>query len=383
MSQPDVLLVVLDDLGTVDVNATLTPNLSAFVNSGGARAYTRCYSMPLCSQTRASLLFGKYGRTLGIVDAMTVLNGPEPGIEEPTLPNILQDNGYATCLVGKWHVGRNPADTSLQYLGAPEVRGFGWWLAGTPSNVDNYWNWLRVDDDVTSQETNYLTIEQVESAIAWWSATSGPKFMQVSLNAPHGPYHFPPSELLGGFTSSAITQNRQKYECQIRSADWAFSEILSAIGSDTVVIVVGDNGTPQNTPGTSQAGLSLKGTCYEGGIRVPLAIRSQFGGGVSDRLVHVVDIPGSILSVAGIQRPQSWDASTLYGPARTACLSEAMNDGVLWRAAMTKRYKLLRRDSAPEELYDLQVDPTEQNKLDLNDPLYASTLQTLRGVLYT
>ena len=60
-----------------------------------------------------------------------------------------------------------------------------------------------------------------------------------------------------------------------------------------------------------------------------------------------------------------------------------MSDGVLWRAAMTKRYKLLRRDSAPEELYDLQVDPTEQNKLDLNDPLYASTLQTLRGVLYT
>lgn len=382
MPSPNILLVTFDDLGVYEVTPTLMPNYTAFVGTGGARAYTRCYSMPVCSQSRACMTFGKYGRTLGIIGPMGVDNGPEPAALVDTLPELLRSEGYETCLVGKWHLGRNPLELPLGYLGAPQARGYEWWLAGTPSNVDSYTAWLRVDGEEVTQETNYLTIEQVTAASAWWSTTQGPKFMHVALNAPHGPYHFPPAELLGGFTSSATTQNRQKFECQIRSADWALGQILAAVGQNAVVIVTADNGSPPNAhPSLDHAG--WKATTYEGGIRVPLAIRSQFGGGTSDRLVHLVDIPASILSLVGIPKPAGWDSSSLYAPARETCLSEAEVNatGDTWAAAMTRRYKLIVRPGWPEELYDLQEDPFEADQLDLDDPLYASTLTTLRAVL--
>ncbi len=383
MPSPNILLVTFDDLGVYEVTPTLMPNYTAFVGTGGARAYTRCYSMPVCSQSRACLTFGKYGRTLGIIGPMGVDNGPEPPAYAETLPELLRAAGYETCLVGKWHLGRNPLELPLGYLGAPQARGYEWWLAGTPSNVDSYTSWLRVDGEEVTQETNYLTIEQVTAATAWWSTTQGPKFMHVALNAPHGPYHFPPASLLGGFTSSASTQNRQKYECMIRSADWALGQILEAVGANAAVFVTADNGTPPN----ASAGLEYhgyKGTTYEGGVRVPMAVRSQFGGGTSDRLMHLVDIPASILSLVGIAKPSGWDSSSLYAPARETCLSEAAVNatGETWAAAMTKRYKLIQNALGEEEFYDLQVDPLEESPLDASDPLYASTVATLSAVLY-
>lgn len=382
MPQPNVLLVTFDDLGIYEVTPTLMPNYTAFVGAGGARAYTRCYSMPVCSQSRACMLFGKYGRTLGIIGPMSTQNGPEPSISTDTLAGLLQFEGYHTCLIGKWHLGRNAMDVGLGYLGAPESRGFDWWLAGTPDNPESYTNWTRVDGDEITQETAYLTTEQVATATAWWGATSGPKFMQVSMSAPHGPYHFPPSDLLGGFVSTAVTQNRKKYESMVRSADWAFGQILAAVGPDTVVVATADNGSPPNAhPDLPHH--DWKGTTYEGGIRVPLAIRSQFGGGTSDRLVHLVDLPGSILSLVGADIPADWDSSSLYTPARETCISEAFanSTGELWSAAMTKRYKLVRPHVGPEELYDLNLDQYEQLPLDKDDPFYASTLATLRAAL--
>lgn len=384
-TQPDILLVVFDDLGLVDMTATLMPNAWSFGMGGGARTFTRTYSMPICSQSRACLLFGKYGRTLDIIEGMNVLTGPEPAVETDTLPALLASAGYATCLVGKWHLGRNPLDLEMQYLGAPQARGFDHWRAGAPENLDDFNWWQRVDDDAVTTETRYATAEQLASALAWWNATSSPKFLQVSLSAPHGPYHFPPADELGGFVSAAISANRRKYESEIRSADWAFGQLLEAISPSTIVCAVGDNGTPANTPAPGQNSAHLKSTCYEGGIRVPMAIKSGYPAGTTDRLVHVVDIPATLLTLAGVAVPLDWDGQSLTGPARTTCLAEAqLGDGggnEIVRAAMTKRYKLIHNQGLAEELYDLQLDPNETTKLSLTDPKYADVLALLRGVL--
>lgn len=385
MTQPNILFVILDDWGIVDCTPTLTPQIYAFGATGGARTFVRTYSMPICSQSRACMLFGKYGRTIGIIEGMSPYNGPEPDDNTTTLAMELMVAGYETCLVGKWHLGRNPVDPSTLYIDAPNARGFNHWIAGTPENIDDFNSWPRVDDETQSTSTEYVTQAQVTAALGWWAATSSPKFMQVSLTAPHGPYNFPPADELGGFTSGATTLNRRKYESEIRSADWAFGQLLAAVDSNTVVVVVGDNGTPDNVPAPGQDPNRLKSTCYEGGIRVPLAIRSGYPAGTTDRLVHIVDIPATILTLAGCAVPSDWDGETLTGPARSTCLAEAQlglgGSSAIVRAAMTKRYKLIHNEGQAEELYDLQVDPTELTKLSLTDPKNAAILATLRSVL--
>jgi arylsulfatase A-like enzyme len=322
---------------------------------------------------------------------MSPFNGPEPDASVPTLASLLKAAGYATSLVGKHHLGRKPGNESgdTAYIGAPQARGFDRWLAGTPENVDDFSNWPRVDDETLTQSTEYVTAAQVAAALDWIASTAGPKFIQVSLTAPHGPYNFPPADELGGFTSSATSLNRQKYECEIRSADWAFGQLLAALPAGTIVAVVGDNGTPENARAPGQQIGKLKATCYEGGIRVPLAIKSQYPAGTTDRLVHIADIPATLLALAGVSVPNDWDGKSLIGPPRASCLSEAtlgLSDNFdLVRAAMIvspHHYKLLRKNDDPEELYNLDSDPGELTKLSLTDPANAAVLATLRAILY-
>ena len=388
----DVLLVVLDDLWVGDVTPTLMPNLIAF--GGTARIFTRCYSMPVCSQSRACLTYGRYGRTLGIIGGMDSNAGPEPLSGLSTLAGELRAAGYATALIGKWHGGRNPFEPTRTppYDGAPFARGFSSWLAGTPDNVDDFYAWPRVDQigdqpiELTN-ETTYATAAHVVAAADWWESHEGnPRFMQVSLNAPHGPYHFPPADELGGFVSTASSLNRRMYESEIRSADWAINELVTTVGPDTVVVVVGDNGTPNNARAPGQQANKVKATCYEGGVRVPLAIRSpSYQAGMSDRLCHIVDIPATLMVAAGLAVPPDWDGRSLTLTARPTALSEAQDGasggGHLVRAAMTGRYKLLRTDDDPEEFYDLQLDPSELSPVppQQQDP---SILAALRGILY-
>jgi arylsulfatase A len=393
MTQPDILFVIFDDLWIGDVTPTLMPNATAFAATGGARTFTHCYSMPVCSQSRACMLYGKYGRNLSppIIGGMDSSAGPEPDSDMETVATLLQDNGYQTCLVGKWHGGRNPFNASSLYVGAPQARGFQSWVAGTPDNIDDFYSWPRVDDEgagvALTTETQYATAAQLAAAQGWWeTADSSPRFMQVSFSAPHGPYNFPPTNELNGFVSTAHALNRQKYESEIRSVDWAFGELLATVGSDAVVVCVGDNGTPNNARAPGQQANKVKATCYEGGIRVPLAVRSpKYPSGTSDRLCHIVDIPATLLVAAGITVPSGWDGRSLTLSARTTALSEAQDGasggGHLVRAAMTSQYKLLRTDSDPEELYNLLTDPTEVAPLSLTAPANASILATLREVL--
>jgi arylsulfatase A-like enzyme len=278
-----------------------------------------------------------------------------------------------------------------QYVGAPHARGFTSWHAGSPENLDDFFSWLRVDDDAVTTETVYATTAQVSAATSWWASATDPKFLQVSLNSPHGPYHFPPPEQLGGFISNASNQNRRKYESEIRSADWALGQLLTAVGPETIVALCGDNGTPGNALAPGQVSGKVKSTCYEGGVRVPLAIRSGYTPGSSDRLVHLVDVPATLLTMAGLQVPATWDGRSLVGPARATCLSEAeLGDGgdhAHVRAAISKTHKLMRTTpdggpDGPELLFDLVNDPTEEVPLDLDDPANAAALAQLRAVLY-
>jgi len=389
---PDILLVVMDDLWAGDLTAERTPN--AWSLAVQSRVYTRTYSHPVCWHSRAALTWGVYGRHFSppIIEAMGVTTGPEPAAGVPTAASLLAATGYSTCLVGKWHRGRMPGAPSgpLAYLGAPQMRGYQDVRAMAATNLRNWVPpWERVDDFLISADPVYATISQTQAAIDWWALAAAPRFLEVSLSAPHPPPHVPPPELLGGYEPDpSLPPARKQYEKQVRSADWALGQILSVVGSETVVVLCSDNGAPFPPPGAPPG--HGKATCYEFGVRVPLSIRSHFAPGPTNRLVHLVDVPATILALAGLPVPIGWDGKSLLGAERQSCLSEAVMDQdghEVWdRAAMTKTHKLRQVNDVgdpdgAEELYDLVADPNELAPLDVMDPAYASILATLRAVL--
>jgi arylsulfatase A-like enzyme len=383
MPRPSIVLVVLDDIAAVDLTPARAPNYFDLLALG--REHVNAYSMPVCSQSRACLVFGTYGRHLGITEAMSASDGPEPAAGTATLASLLRASGYYTAMVGKWHLGRHP--TAFTAIGAPLGRGYDRWLAGTADNISDYFSWERFEDSAPPvTEATYATIAQVGSARSWWESTQHPRFLHLALSTPHGPFHEPPAELLGGYEPEpGLTPNRRRYEKMIRAADWALGELRTFTGiQHALVCVVGDNGTPMNVPGPGQNPERLKTTTYEDGIRVPMAwYGPSVGiapGSKEYGLSHLVDVPARMLVAAGVGVPAGWGGMTI---PRSSAISEAtLADGTLERAAISgDLVKLRRTGDEPEELYDLQNDPVEAINL-IDDPEWQTELALLREDLY-
>lgn len=383
MTKPNLVLVVLDDVIADDLESTSrAPNWHDLQALG--TEYRNAYAMPVCSQSRACLLFGRYGRDLGITRAMSGADGPEPPADAQTLPGLLrQEAGYATALVGKWHLGRHPV--SLTSIGAPLGRGYDRWLAGSIDNLDSYTAWQRHEDcQPPVLEHGYATQVQMDAARAWWTATRWPKFMHIALAAPHAPFHNPPAELLEGYAPSAgLTVNRQRYLKMIRSADWALGQLRTFPGMEnSLVCVVSDNGTPQNATGVGQDPGRVKTTTYEDGVRIAMA---WYGPGVAaaaedHHLTHLVDVPHAFLVAAGVAPPLHWGGMDPI--KRTHAISEAtLEDGTHERAIITSTgFKLRRTGSGPEELFYLHEDPFESTNL-VAHPDHAKLVVELRRLL--
>lgn len=384
-----VLLVGWDDVSWREATAAVCPRLAAFRATALEAPLT--FSHPVCSQSRAALLFGSYGKKIGTwADIGTLAPGPEtPSLALPTLPGVLGAAGYATCLVGKWHCG--PETTGAHWATAPQERGYDEWRAGTRLNLPDYTSWQRVDAhalgfSVAEDVAQYATHAQLEAAADWWAehASCSKAFLHVALNAPHAPYHVPPASLLAGWPAPGLgASNRQKYLAMLRSADTAFGELLDMVGEDTAVFLYSDNGTSSRALAPGEDETHAKETTFDGGTRV-LGL-GRWGNnpiGQTTGLQHVQDTAAGVLAVAGIQAPAEWDARTT---PRTFVLSEAeYADGTLDRACRTVSHKLRQISllgSMDEELYDLAADPAELEPLDLEAPSNQAALDYLRAKL--
>lgn len=384
----DVILVSWDDVGYRDITSELCPRLSGLRSEGVD--YTRAFSTPVCSQSRALVLYGALGRTLGILGSMGAQDPSQaiPPASWPTLPGKLKAAGYSTCLVGKWHSGHAPSGGDWRL--APLERGYDCWLAGTPSNLDpGYRDWQRIDATPSGvsdfQETGYATLKQLEAATSWWNTTPPQRFLHLSLNEAHGPFDLPPQELLGGLEVTGGSPQREKYEAKIRAGDTALGRILDLPGADDALIAFfSDNGTPQTVPGPGQSPSKVKTTTFDGGIHVPMCIRVvDVPPLIDSRLVSLVDLPAVILYSLGIEIPPEWDGQ--LAPARNHVISEAemllMGDTVFDQCARSGTHKLRNREGV-EELYNLVIDPTESYPLSLTAPENAIQLTFLRSKLY-
>jgi arylsulfatase A-like enzyme len=313
----------------------------------------------------------------------------------------MKSAGYATAIFGKWHVGNSPQGNWAQ---TPQLHGFDSWRAGMPSNVarcggSSYWKWLRVDDGETTLSRQYNTIAIRDAFLDWWRETEGPRFAYVAFQAPHLPLHLPPERLLAGAQVPADPSPRQLYQLMLISLDHVVGEIMEAVNlRETLVIFLGDNGTPPEATRPDQNHSKVKTTTFEDGINVPMIIAGLGipAHGMRHDVVHAVDLMATISELVGIELPEDGELDSIpirphqpepelqarpyvfssYIPERIG-LNRPHPDILFDEAVVARRYKL-RNKNEVEELYDLERDPGEHQPLDLSAPDLAETVQKLR-----
>lgn len=396
----NVLLVVLDDWG-VDMfapsgahpNAPALPNLEALASQGVY--FARAYAAPTCSPTRSQILTGRYSFRTGLGEPIQHWQSvPALEFSEVTLPEVFDSaapNRIATSAVGKWHLG----SLSTGDVDSPTLQGFDW-FAGTLGNLffnESYDDYVKVTNGVSQNSTTYATSEQVDDALARIAAMPQPWFLSLAFNAPHQPFHAPPSQL-HSYTLSGdpdLTPNAH-YMAALEALDTEFGRLLASmpanVRANTTIVVIGDNGTPNEAATPPSVDGQNKGSLYEGGVNVPLIVAGKHveqPGRTSDALVHSVDLfptIGELFGVdyrAGIGDNRPVDgvsiASLLRDPAAPPVRLDVFHErfspngpgpypshGWMVRDA---RWKLIRRVGQPDLFFDLLGLVREGAPLDL------------------
>jgi len=381
---PSIVVCILDDVSWQDLEAAETPAMDALCAEG--LSYDGFHTMPVCSSTRLALWTGRLPRRMGVGEGINHYKppGPEnpsPGYDLDTLPRVLSSQGYSTCLVGKWHAGTYAVDGEARpEESALAVGGFDRWLAGTPGNLRSklgkgYDLWYRIDDGEGRMSEEYPTAAQVDAATRWWKGSEGPKFLALSLNVPHAPFHTPPEEWR---RKEYPPQRSGRFLEMLEGADLAVQAIVDLVDENTWFFVVSDNGTP---PAINGAGSRGKSTTYDRGVRVPMIVR---GPGVAESahgqrtagLVMCTDLHATLAEIAGAPARErrggedsvSFAASFREGAAfvgRPFAFSERFETNQSNRGTgdelmiRDQRWKL-RRDSGLERFYDLTQKPFER-----------------------
>lgn len=383
-ASPNFLLVIADDMGldaspchSVGDGAPEMPNLQALCAAG--TVFENAYSAPTCSPTRATILTGKYGFRTGIGGAITPGNDVTLSPDETSLFDVLNAGGYASSVIGKWHLaGRNAGLSHPASLGVTDFFGI---YSGA---VKDYSNFEIVENGVQKTLTTYATTAFTDRAISWIATQDTPWLLWLAYNAPHAPFHAPPAELhqYGDLSlePDAIKQDQQKYyNAALQALDSELGRLLASMSpetrDETIVIFIGDNGTPGQVVGDLYGANGAKGGIYEGGTHVPLIITGPMvNPGRSEALVNTTDLFATITALAGfVTKPidsidfsaaltgQETQRHYVYiehfskqGPRGTGSLGQAIRDA---------RYKLVAAEGSAPALFDLKTDPFEQTDL--------------------
>ena len=400
-TQNNILLLIVDDWGTdsspLDNSTALSPgtsfpplpNLTALAETG--LRFTNAYAQPICSPTRATIITGRQPFRHGVGNPTTDNTLPA---DELTIPELMAATSpdYALASFGKWHLGggdTGPADLGGWPLFAGILQG----------GVPNYQDWTKVENGVTTNNvTTYTTTDQVDDAVQFITDQGDtPWFTWMGFNAPHTPFHNPPSNLQSYpvFPTNADDEvtganRRAAYEAAMEALDTEIGRLLQSVDlAKTNIIVIGDNGTPGQVVQAPFGNGHAKGDLFQGGIRVPFIAAGPdiTATGTTDRLVHCVDLFSTILDLTGTAPPATEiDSQTLVpiflgqATAERSIVAEKFGDdaaGGNGRAVLSESfpdYKLIifgdREDTTDEPVfafYNISTDPNEDGApLDLS-----------------
>ncbi len=410
---PNVVLVMMDDLGYGDLGSygasdVRTPNIDRLAREG-VRLTDAYANGAVCTPTRAALISGRYQQRVGLEWVLTVSpTDRERGLPavETSLPALLKKNGYATGLVGKWHLGSKP-EFGPNAHGFDEFYGF---LGGAHSYYTNRAEIAGVgpgapdlfENTTPVEATGYLTNEITRRAVSFITRhADGPFFLEVAYNAVHWPFQppdRPPTEAerragrpLRQMPDDSVAATRQDYVRMLERADQGVGEILAALHqrgltNSTLVVFTNDNGgewLSRNAPLFHR-----KGTLWEGGIRVPLILRwpgELPPGKISGQVAITMDITASILAATGARPPASYRPDGINILPILRGKAPLLERRLFWRwarpdrqqrAARVGQWKLLV-DASQLLLFDLSVDPGERTDLAARRPDLVATLKRL------
>ena len=408
--QPNIVLILADDLGWTDLSCYgsdfyETPHLDQLAREG--MKFTQAYSAcTVCSPTRAAILTGKYPARLHVTDWIPGLPPENPKLlvppwtkylplEEITIARALQSAGYATASIGKWHLGGE------EYY--PEKHGFDLNIAGSSAPAPpSYFAPYKIATLPEGPQGEYLTDRLGEEAARFIEQHKDkPFFLYMPLFAVHTPIQGKEA-LIQKYRAKKRPGQKQTnaiYAAMIESMDDSVGRVRRKLdelklADRTVVVFASDNGG--RVPTTSNHPLRVgKGSCYEGGTRVPLIVHwpgVTKPGSVCETPVISMDLYPTILEIAGRKEtaPRSVDGTNLVALLRQD--GELKRDALFWHYPHYQHYQLggatpygvIRAgdfklieffDDMRVELYNLREDIGEQRNLAAQMPAKAQELR--------
>lgn len=393
--QPNIIVIMADDLGWGDIGYNGSDIRTPVLDEMAARGVTlmRYYTHPTCSPTRSSFYTGKPALTLGTVVPLAPWEDFGVPPEEKLLPAWLREAGYATWMVGKWHLGhayrdQHPLSRGYDHFyGAqgPEVNHYTLALNGVP-------DWERNGEAL--DEPGYATHLLRDEAVRLIHQHDGsqPFFMHLSFNAPHAPLQAPMAAVAA--YSDIDDYNRRRLAAMITEVDSAIGVVLEALQSsnaidNTLVIFVSDNGGDLPAGASSGPLRAGKMSLYEGGVRVPALAywpaRLEAGRTITD-FISVHDWLPTLADVAGadVGRDRERTGANVWGALTGSSEVERENPIVIASAmiggpgivAIDQGWKMIRSlrpvPDAPYgfrvELFNLETDPYETNDRVAEEP---------------
>jgi len=402
---PHILYIVADDLGWKDVGfhgATdiRTPNLDSLAK-GGTRL-ERFYVQPYCTPTRAALMTGRYPFRYGLQTIVIPSKGTYGlSTDEWLLPQALKEAGYATAMVGKWHLGH--ADQKYW----PRQRGFDYHYGAVLGEIDYFTHsahdvldWQRNNKEV--KEPGYATQLLGKDAVKVITGHDAkePLFLYLAFTAPHAPYQAPPE--YANRHPEIKDETRRTYAGMVECLDDEIGEVIAALDDkkmreDTLIIFHSDNGGTRDARFTGESKVKSvpcdngplrggKSQLYEGGTRVP-AFANWPGhiraGAEVNEVIHVVDMLPTLVTLAGGSTKK---CKPLDGRDRWPAIAEGKPSGrdeVVYNiepfngALRQGDWKLVWKVPLPSkvELFNLAEDPYEQTNLAAQQPEKVKALQ--------
>jgi arylsulfatase B len=387
---PNVVIVITDDQGYGDLSChgnpiLKTPNLDdLYADSVRLKDY---HVAPTCSPTRSGFLTGHWTNRTGVWH--TIMGRSMLRENEVTMGQIFKDNGYATGMFGKWHLGDN-------YPYRPEDRGYtevmrhgGGGVGQTPDYWDNaYFDgsyWHNGKPEKVKGFCTDVFFDYAKTFVREQKAKKQPFLAYIATNAPHGPMHSPEESSKPYQDQNVNLANFFGMIANIDDNVGAFREFLDEEGlsENTIFIFTTDNGSSSGSNVFNAEMRGKKGSQYDGGHRVPLFLhweKSGLDGGYDvEPLTSYVDVVPTLIELCDLTPPKGvkfdgvsivpllkGNTSGNWSDRMMITDSQRVKDPIKWKssAVMTSNWRLIDG----QELFQIKNDPGQTKNIASQHP---------------
>lgn len=400
--RPNVILIMTDDQGYGDLGChgnpiIKTPHLDR-MHSESVR-FTDFHVSSFCTPTRAALMTGNYPAKTGAYRTSAGRTMMHP--DERTIAHHFSENGYATGMVGKWHLGDNAPHR-------PQDRGFQdvvWHRCGGIGQASDYWGNDYFDDTYErngkfEKFEGYCTDVWFREGMRFVSENKDqPFFLYLALNAPHGPYRVPPewAEPYKG-VEGVVNPNFMGMVTNIDHNMGLLREHLDALNltENTILIFMTDNGTSagakfnglESEPvvGFNGGMRGKKSSVYEGGHRVPFFIHWPNGGLIGgkdiDNIAAHIDVLPTLAELCSLPKPdasydldglslvpllkgeeEDWPRKVHVEQYHCGPHNRLPIEPFHYTTVLTEKWRMVKASKEVVELYDIENDRAQLNNL--------------------